>query len=48
MADLSLANLVDRVAASGAVVHLHTNMAEQTRGDKQVGRLIREHSLLGP
>ena len=45
MADLSLANLVDQVAASGAVVHLHTDMAEQTRGDKQIRRLISEHSL---
>lgn len=45
MANLSLANLVNRVAASGAVVHLHTDMAEQTRGDRQIRRLIREHSL---
>ncbi|UQG54650.1 MULTISPECIES: hypothetical protein [unclassified Marinobacter] len=45
MADLSLANLVDQVAASGAVVHLHTDMAEQTRGDKQIRRLISEHNL---
>jgi hypothetical protein len=45
MADLSLANLVDQVTASGAVIHLHTDMSEQTRGDKQIRRLISEHNL---
>jgi tetratricopeptide (TPR) repeat protein len=45
MTDLSLANLVDSASASGAVVHMHTGMAEQTAGDKQVRQLIKDHNL---
>ena len=45
MTELSLANLVDSASASGAVVHMHTGMAEQTAGDKQVRQLIKDHNL---
>jgi tetratricopeptide (TPR) repeat protein len=45
MTNLSLAKLVDSASASGAVVHMHTGMAEQTAGDKQVRQLIKHHNL---
>jgi Tfp pilus assembly protein PilF len=45
MVDLSLANLVNQIAAAGTIVHLHTDMAEQTRGDEQIRRLISEYDL---
>src|SRR5690606_42164916 len=35
MTELSLAALINSASASGAVVHLHTGMAEQTSGDKR-------------
>lgn len=45
MADLSLAALVSEAATKGAVVHMHTAVAEQTRGDIQIRDLIRSHGL---
>ncbi|WP_417539307.1 hypothetical protein [Marinobacter sp.] len=45
MTELSLAALVNSAAGSGAVVHLHTSIAEQTTGDKQMRKLIAEHRL---
>jgi hypothetical protein len=36
---------VSQIAASGAIVHLHTDLAEQTRGAKQIRRLIGEYNL---
>jgi len=47
LTDLSLAGLISEVAATGAVVHLHTGISEQTSGDRQIRQLIREHQL-GP
>src|SRR5690554_1452686 len=45
MTELSLAALINNASGSGAVVHLHTGMAEQTSGDQQIRRLVDEHSL---
>nr|WP_257535413.1 hypothetical protein [Marinobacter adhaerens] len=45
MTDLSLAALINNTAASGAVVHLHTAVAEQTTGDRQMRTLITQHNL---
>lgn len=45
LTDLSLAGLISEVAATGAVVHLHTGISEQTSGDRQIRQLIREHQL---
>ena len=45
MADLSLAALVSEAADQGAVVHMHTAVAEQTRGDRQIRELIEAHNL---
>jgi hypothetical protein len=45
MTELSLAALINSASISGAVVHMHTSMAEQTAGDKQIRRLIAEHQL---
>ncbi|MGM0953505.1 MAG: tetratricopeptide repeat protein [Pseudomonadota bacterium] len=45
MTDLSLAKLVNSASVAGAVVHMHTAMAEQTAGDKQIRQLIKEHKL---
>lgn len=45
MADLSLAALISETTAQGAVVHMHTAVAEQTRGDEQVRHLIEAHNL---
>ncbi|WP_036130926.1 tetratricopeptide repeat protein [Marinobacter nitratireducens] len=45
MSELSLAALVSQASGAGAVVHMHTSVAEQTRGDRQVRRLISEHNL---
>ncbi|ODM31925.1 hypothetical protein A6779_07130 [Marinobacter adhaerens] len=42
---LSLAALVNEATGSGAVVHMHTTIAEQTSGDKQIRRLVAEHKL---
>ncbi|MEH6563426.1 MAG: hypothetical protein V7713_18550, partial [Marinobacter sp.] len=45
MIELSLAALVNSAAGSGAIVHLHTAIAEQTTGDRQMRKLIAEHGL---
>ena len=45
MTKLSLAALVNEATGSGAVVHMHTAVAEQTNGDKQVRKLVAEHQL---
>ncbi|MDY6842015.1 MAG: hypothetical protein SV429_11060 [Pseudomonadota bacterium] len=45
MTSLSLAALIDEATGSGAVVHMHTAIAEQTPGDKQIRKLVSEHQL---
>eukprot|EP00903_Cladosiphon_okamuranus_P005055 g5053.t1 len=45
MTSLSLAALVNQATGSGAVVHMHTTIAEQTAGDKQIRKLVAEHQL---
>ncbi len=45
MTELSLAALVNSASGSGAIVHLHTAIAEQTTGDQQMRKLIKEHGL---
>lgn len=45
MTGLSLAALVNEAASAGAVVHMHTGVAEQTPGDKRIRALIDEHRL---
>lgn len=45
MTELSLAALVNSASGSGAIVHLHTAIAEQTAGDRQMRKLIAEHGL---
>ena len=45
MTTLSLAALVNEATGSGAVVHMHTAIAEQTSGDKQIRKLVAEHKL---
>jgi hypothetical protein len=45
MTELSLAALVNSAAGSGAIVHLHTAIAERTTGDRQMRKLIAEHNL---
>lgn len=45
MTNLSLAALINDASSSGAVVHMHTAVAEQTTGDKQIRKLIGEHKL---
>ncbi len=45
MTDLSLAALISEATATGAVVHMHTAVTEQTSGDLQIRRLISEHQL---
>lgn len=45
MTELSLTALINDVTAAGGVVHLHTALAEQTAGDRQIRRLIAEHRL---
>ncbi|MBQ0745644.1 MAG: hypothetical protein KBT82_15635 [Marinobacter sp.] len=45
MTELSLAALVNSASGSGAIVHLHTAIAERTAGDVQIRKLITEHSL---
>jgi tetratricopeptide (TPR) repeat protein len=45
MTTLSLAALVNEATGSGAVVHMHTAVAEQTSGDKQIRKLVAEHKL---
>ncbi|MFL1404550.1 hypothetical protein ACJO2E_04280 [Marinobacter sp. M1N3S26] len=43
--DLSLSALVSDAATQGAVVHMHTAVAEQTRGDAQIRQLVETHKL---
>lgn len=45
MTTLSLAALVNEATGSGAVVHMHTAIAEQTSGDKQIRKLVSGHKL---
>jgi len=45
MTTLSLAALVNQATGSGAVVHMHTAIAEQTSGDRQIRKLVAEHKL---
>jgi tetratricopeptide (TPR) repeat protein len=45
MTDVSLAALASAGTASGAIVHMHTGVSEQTDGDKQIRRLIDQHNL---
>lgn len=45
MTELSLAALVNSASGSGAIVHLHTAITEQTSGDRQMRKLIAEHNL---
>lgn len=45
MTSLSLAALVNEATGFGAVVHMHTAIAEQTSGDKQIRKLVAEHKL---
>jgi len=45
MTELSLAALINSTATAGAIVHMHTSLAEQTAGDKQIRRLVAEHKL---
>ncbi|WP_372972991.1 tetratricopeptide repeat protein [Marinobacter sp.] len=45
MSELSLAALVSDATTGGAVVHMHTAVAEQTRGDAQIRELIATHNL---
>lgn len=45
MTELSLGALVNTATARGAIVHMHTSMAEQTKGDRQIRRLVAEHQL---
>ncbi len=45
MTALSLAALINTASNTGAIVHMHTALAEQTQGDKQIRRLVAEHNL---
>ena len=45
MTELSLAALVNSATANGSVVHMHTTIADQTRGDQKIRALIAEHQL---
>lgn len=45
MTDLSLAALINSATTGGAVVHMHTAVAEQTKGDAQIRELISKHNL---
>ncbi|WP_152206415.1 hypothetical protein [Marinobacter changyiensis] len=45
MTEVSLAAMVNSATASGGIVHMHTAVAEQTRGDQQVRELIAQHDL---
>ena len=45
MAQLSLAALVSDASTQGAVVHMHTAVAEQTPGDRQIRAMIDAHNL---
>lgn len=45
MGEVSLAALINAATDNGSVVHLHTAVAEQTQGDRQIRKLITEHKL---
>ena len=45
MSELSLAALVSDATTGGTVVHMHTAVAEQTKGDEQIRQLIAAHNL---
>lgn len=45
MTELSLAQLIHTAASSGAFIHLHTAVTEQTTGDRQMRTLIAQHNL---
>lgn len=45
MTDLSLAALINNATTGGTVVHMHTAVAEQTKGDAQIRELISKHNL---
>ncbi|MGM0767039.1 MAG: hypothetical protein ACQEV6_03315 [Pseudomonadota bacterium] len=45
MTGVSLAALVSSATQNGAVVHMHTAVAEQTEGDRQIRQLISHHRL---
>lgn len=45
MTDISLAALANTGTASGAIVHMHTGVSEQTGGDRQIRQLIARHDL---
>lgn len=45
MNDLSLTALINDAATRGAIVHLHTAIAEQTPGDTHIRQLIEAHQL---
>lgn len=45
MTEVSLAALVSSATQNGAVVHMHTAVAEQTEGDRRIRQLISHHKL---
>lgn len=45
MTDISLAAIASSGAASGAIVHMHTGVSEQTDGDRHIRQLIARHEL---
>jgi Tfp pilus assembly protein PilF len=45
MTDVSLAALANAGTASGAIVHMHTGVSEQTDGDRHIRELIARHNL---
>ena len=45
MTDISLAALANTGTASGAIVHMHTGVSEQTGGDRHIRQLIARHDL---
>ncbi|MBS8240748.1 hypothetical protein DYI22_09515 [Marinobacter lipolyticus] len=45
MTEVSLAALVSSATQNGAVVHMHTAVAEQTEGDRRIRQLISQHKL---
>ena len=45
MNDVSLAALVSAGTNSGAIVHMHTGVSEQTDGDRQIRQMIARHEL---
>ncbi|MGB1951525.1 MAG: tetratricopeptide repeat protein [Marinobacter sp.] len=45
MTEVSLAAMVSSATQNGAVVHMHTTVAEQTEGDRQIRKLIDHHKL---